>query len=244
MIQGQRVLAIIPARGGSKGIKDKNIRTLHGKPLIAYTIEAAKCSQYVDTVLVTTDSVEIADVAREYGAYVPFLRPAELASDTAKTIDAVMHAVTWVKEHMDHQGQRDSEGVLRDYNILVLLQPTSPLRTAEDIDGALEWYEKKGAIPLASVSQVEQHPILMRSIEENGTVRKLLSCQSTIRRQDMSAYYYVNGSIYINQIQDLTYETSFNDNPLAYIIPPEHSIDIDNEKDLILAEYYLQLGKD
>ena len=230
MIQGKRILALIPARGVSKGIKNKNIRTLNGKPLIAYTIEAAGGSRYVDTVLVTTDSEEIADVAREYGAYVPFLRPAGLASDTARTIDAVLHAVRWLR-------QENNAGM--EYDILILLQPTSPLRTAEDLDAALELFEEKGEKALVSVSPVEDHPILIRTINGDGTVRNLLAGSSTVRRQDMPDYYRVNGSIYINRIEDLSEDTSFNDNTLAYVMQPDHSIDIDEEKDLILVEWLM-----
>lgn len=235
MIQGKRVLALIPARGGSKGIKNKNIRTLNGKPLIAYTIEAAGSSRYVDTVLVTTDSEEIAGVAKEYGAYVPFLRPAELASDTAKTIDAVLHAVEWLRQGGDGGTEQQEQ-----YDILVLLQPTSPLRTTQDIDKALELFARKDETSLASVSPVEDHPVLIRTIDSDGTVRNLLAGSSTVRRQDMPDYYRVNGSIYINRIEELSEDTSFNDNPLAYVMRSDHSIDIDEEKDLILAEWIMK----
>lgn len=241
MIHGKRVLAVIPARGGSKGIKNKNIALLCGKPLIAYSIEAARMSRYVDEVLVTTDSMEIAECAKKHGAYVPFLRPSELASDTARTIDAVFHVVNWIKDHaVKDTDSQDPFVESKDYDILVLLQPTSPLRTVDQIDGALEWFEEHEEQALASVSPVEQHPILMRTIKEDGTVQKLLQGSSTIRRQEMPSYYYVNGSIYINRMEEITAETSFNDNPLAYVMPRENSVDIDEAKDLYLAEYLLR----
>ena len=148
MIQGKRVLALIPARGGSKGIKDKNIRPVAGKPLIAYTIEAGKDCEYVDDVVITTDSQRIKAVAEEYGAWVPFLRPDELASDTATTLDAVLHAVNTLRD------------MGKEYDILVILQPTSPLRDAADLAGALEKYMASGEHSLASVSPVADHPIL------------------------------------------------------------------------------------
>lgn len=230
MIKGKKVLALIPARGGSKGIKGKNIIDLCGKPLIAHSIDAAKESTYVDCIMVTTDSEEIQRVSLEYGAYVPFLRPAELASDTAKTIDAVLHAVDWLK------GQGEI------FDILLLLQPTQPLRRAEDIDAALEVFESKGEQGLVSVRSVEEHPILMRTIEE-GRLNNVLSIGSTVRRQDMPEYVLVDGSIYINRIDGLNGETSFNDNPIPFRMRKENSVDIDESLDLELAKWYLQKRK-
>ncbi|NLL79385.1 MAG: acylneuraminate cytidylyltransferase family protein [Clostridiales bacterium] len=220
MIADKRVLALIPARGGSKGIKGKNIIDVCGKPLLAYSIEAAAESQYMDAVVVSTDSVEIADTAEKWGAEVPFLRPAEYASDTAKSIDAVLHAVRELKR----QG--------REYDILVLLQPTQPLRTAQDIDRALECFLKHQMEGLVSVCEVEEHPILMRTIGEDGRLDRVLSCGSTVRRQDMPAFYKVNGCIYINAVKELSEATSFNDNPVPYVMEKERSIDIDSYEDL------------
>ena len=220
MINNLKVLALIPARGGSKGIKDKNIVDVCGKPLIAYSIDAAKRSKYVDDIVVTTDSEKIKEVAEKYGADVPFLRPNELATDNSKTIDAVIHAVNTLKE----SGQ--------NYDILILLQPTCPLRTTEDIDNSLELFVSKGCVALVSVNKVKEHPILMRKINEDGMMDNLLNIPSTIRRQDMPPIYKVNGSIYINLIKELSNNTSLNDNPLAYITDNEHSIDIDNLDDV------------
>jgi CMP-N-acetylneuraminic acid synthetase len=185
MFHGKKILALIPARGGSKGIKDKNITDLGGKPLIAYSVECGLHSKYVDSVVVTTDSAKIAEVAKQCGARVPFLRPAELASDTAKTLDAVLHAV------------KTLEGMGESYDLLLLLQPTQPLRTSEDVDGAIEAYFALGGEDLVSVCEVSDHPILIRTIEQ-GRLQNLLSCSSTCRRQDMPAYYRINGCIYIN----------------------------------------------
>lgn len=220
MINNLKVLALIPARGGSKGIKDKNIYDINGKPLIAYSINAAKNSKYVDDVIITTDSEKIKEVAESFGADVPFLRPAELASDNSKTIDAVVHAINTLKE------------LGRDYDILLLLQPTCPLRTTEDIDNSLELFVSKGCVALVSVNKVKEHPILMRKINEDGIMDNLLNLPSTIRRQDMPPIYKVNGSIYINLIKELSNNTSLNDNPLAYITDNEHSVDIDDLDDI------------
>jgi CMP-N-acetylneuraminic acid synthetase len=231
MINGRKVLALIPARGGSKGIKNKNIVDLEGKPLIAYTIEAALNAGYVDDVVVSTDSEQIAQVAREYGASVPFLRPAELAKDTSKTIDAVMHAI----EEMKKRGQ--------EYDILLLLQCTSPLRTAEDIKGALEKFERNNEISLVSVSKVQDHPILIRKIIDDVSMEHLLPVNSTVRRQDMPEYYRVNGSINVNRVDELTLDTSLNDNLQPYIIEEEHAVDIDTLLDLELVKAYLNQRK-
>lgn len=232
MIKNSRVLALIPARGGSKGIKDKNIISVCGKPLISYSICAARKSKYVDDVVVTTDSNTIAKVSREYGAEVPFLRPEYLATDNAKTIDASIHAINWLGEHG------------RNYDILVLLQPTQPLRLTKDIDGALEKYMQENEQALVSVRRVEEHPILIRTIDEDGKLKKLLQMNSTVRRQDMPVYYIVDGSIYINSVKELNEKTSFNDNGIPYIMPMERSIDIDVIEDVKRVEMILSERND
>lgn len=230
MFGKQKILALIPARGGSKGIKDKNIILLAGKSLIAYSIEAAKNSKYIDSIVVTTDSKKIAEVAKQCGARVPFLRPAELGADTSKTIDAVLHAIKTLKS-MDE-----------NYNTLVLLQPTQPLRTTYDIDKAIELYYENGENGLVAISPVDDSPLLIRSIDADGKLVNLLSQNSTCRRQDMPNYYKVNGCIYINKIDELDKNTSFNDNKVPFIMTKEHSVDIDEISDLWMAEYYLQLN--
>lgn len=229
MIHGLRVLALVPARGGSKGIKNKNLVDLCGKPLIAYTIEAAKKSRYIDDVVITTDSDIIAEVGRGYGARVPFIRPAELAQDDSTTLAAVLHALNELRK----------QGAI--FEVVILLQPTSPLRTTGDIDAAMEAFAEQGFSPLASVNAVSDHPLLIRRIE-NGRLVKLLPQNSTCRRQDMPKYYRVNGSIYINLVQDVTNSTSFNDNSIPFIMEAIHSVDIDDRIDLELASLYLQQG--
>ncbi len=226
MINGKRILALIPARGGSKGIKNKNIIDLCGKPLISYTIEAAKKSRYIDSVIVSTDSEKIAEVAVSSGASVPFLRPAAFALDTSTTIEAVCHAIRSLVEW----GER--------YDVLVLLQPTSPLRTQEDIDGALEKFEREG-LPVASVSKAKESPILLRQLTGESQMVSLLGLPSTVRRQDMPPVYRVNGSIYINEISSLNKDTSLNDNSCPYVMEESHSVDIDDYLDIEIAKYYL-----
>ncbi len=227
MYQGKKLLALIPARGGSKGIKRKNIRDLNGKPLIAYSILAARESRYIDEVFVSTEDEEIAAVAREYGASVPMMRPAELAQDKSTTISVVCHAV------------RNFISV-DEWDALVLLQPTQPLRTAEDIDGAIECFYGHDRQGLVSVSPVTDHPILMRRFEDGDRLVRLLEQGSTVRRQDMPEYYRVNGAVYINAVEEIDEATSFNDNEIGYRMEQSHSVDIDEEADLAVAEFYLK----
>lgn len=229
MYNGKRILALIPARGGSKGIKNKNIIDLNGHPLVSYSIKASQGSKYIDDIVVSTDSEKIAKISREYGANVPFMRPAELATDQARTVDAVSHAI----KSLDAAGNH--------FDIMVLLQCTQPLTTATDIDQAIETFFEKGMRGLVSVSPVEEHPLLMRRMDKEGTLESLLGENSTCRRQDMKIYYKVNGCIYINQISELSSDTSFNDNPVGFVMDVSHSIDIHEMKDLYLAEYYLRL---
>lgn len=227
MYKEKRILALIPARGGSKGIKNKNIIEIEGKPLIAYTIESALQSVYIDAVIVSTDSDKIADISRQYGARVPFMRPETFAQDTSKTIDAVYYTL----KKLEEQGDK--------YDAIVLLQATQPLRIVEDIDGAIEHFYNCGKKSLLSVSETEINPILMRTIDANGIMKKILDVSSTCRRQDMPKYYRVNGCIYINDVQDINLDTSFNDNEVPYIIPQERAVDIDEMSDVVMVEYYL-----
>lgn len=231
MINNMRILAIVPARGGSKGIKDKNIKEIEGRPLIEYTIEAAKGCEYIDEIVVSTDSEKIAKVAKKAGAKVPFLRPDELASDTARTIDVVLFTI----EQLKLIGQ--------EYDIVVLLQPTSPLRDEDDICGAIEKYVSCNMKSLVSVSEVSESPILMRQIVDETHMEKLLNINSTIRRQDMAKYYMVNGSIYINKIEELNSDTSLNDNVIPYVMDRSHSVDIDDYVDIEVMKYYVNNRK-
>ena len=228
MFSGKKILALIPARGGSKGIPGKNIIALMGKPLIAWTIEAALKSAFIDRVIVSTDSTQIAEVSRKFGADVPFMRPAELAQDKSKTIDAIIHAI----EKLNASGNI--------YDVLILLQPTSPLRTSEDIDGALKTFFANNNKSLVSISPVEDNPLLIRTLNPDKiTMNRLLDTSSTCRRQDMPEYYRVNGSIYINLIREININTSFNDNIIPFVMSKDHSVDIDEPADLAKAEYYI-----
>lgn len=223
-----KFLAIIPARSGSKGIKNKNIVDVNGKPLIYYSINEALKSNYISDVIVSTDSEEIAKIAKNLGAKVPFMRPGFLATDTSKTIDAIIYSIEKLKE------------IGQEYDYVVLLQPTQPLRRSWHIDEAIELIINKKATSLVSVSKVKEHPILIRNIDDNGCVKNLLNEGSTKRRQDFEDFYKVNGAIYINKIdKNLTINTSLNDNKLAYIMDEKYDLDIDEPNDLYLAKIML-----
>ncbi|WP_122641314.1 acylneuraminate cytidylyltransferase family protein [Romboutsia sp. Marseille-P6047] len=229
MKYNKKFLAIIPARAGSKGIKDKNIISINGKPLIAYSIEAALKSKYIDKVVVTTDGQKIASVSKKYGAEVPFIRPSYLASDKSKTIDTVMHCIDEVKK------------LGEEYDYMVLLQPTQPMREAFHIDEAIELILEKDEEALVSISKVKEHPVLMRTIDEDGYCKNLLNVSSTVRRQDFPEFYKVNGAIYINKInENLNLETSLNDNKLTYIMDENYDVDIDEMLDVHIAEILLK----
>lgn len=232
MYKGKSFLAIIPARGGSKGIPKKNITIINGKPLIQYTIDEAKNSKYLDRLIVSTDDKEIAEVAEKCGAEVPFLRPEELATDNAKTIDALIHTVT------------ELEKIGSKYDYVVLLQPTQPLRKSWHIDEAIQKIVETNEESLVSISEVKEHPILMRTIDEYGKVKNLMKISSTVRRQDFPSFYKVNGAIYINKInENFTENTSLNDNKLAYLMDREYDLDIDEPIDLELFKLILKLNK-
>ncbi|MGN1205618.1 MAG: cytidylyltransferase domain-containing protein [Eubacterium sp.] len=232
MIDKKKVLAIIPARGGSKGIPRKNVKAISGKPMIQYTIEAAKECKYIDKVIVSTEDEEIAHISMRAGAIVPFSRPEELATDEAKIIDVVLHAVEFYERKAEH------------FDIIVLLQPTSPLRNAEDVTRALEYYIRKEQKSMLSVSEVSESPILMRTFGEENKMEKIVSENNDVRGQDTKKYYRVNGAIYINKVSELTHETSFTDNEMGYVLTREHGIDINEPQDLVVAEYYLSQACD
>lgn len=231
MISGKKILAIIPARGGSKGIPGKNIINIAGKPLIQYTIEAATKSMYIDEIHISTDDIKIASVVEALGIKVNRLRPSRLAQDDSKTIEVVIDVLNYYRSLKNH------------YDYMILLQPTQPLRQAYHIDEAIEEFHESGEDSLVSVSLVEEHPILMRKINENGLLKPLLQQNSTVRRQDFPKYYIVNGAIYINKIETINLNTSLNDNLIPYIMDRKYHIDIDTFKDLKQFELLLEEGE-
>ncbi len=226
MIEKKKVLAIIPARGGSKRIPKKNSKPLCGKPMITYTIEAANECEYIDKVIVSTDDEEIAEIAMRAKAIVPFNRPEELATDDAKLIDVVMHAV----EFYERKAER--------YDIIMVLQPTSPLRTSEDIKKALEYFIRKGEKSLVSVTEVAEHPSTMRQFSEKNEMVKVLVDEAG-QGQEAKRYFRINGAIYINSMLELNENTCLDDNVMGYVLAKDHGVDIDYPEDVVVAEYYL-----
>ncbi len=223
------VLAIVPARGGSRGIVDKNLAEVAGVPLIAHTIGAAQRAASVSRLIVSTDSPAIAAVARAHGVQVPFVRPAELADDRTPTIPVLIHALDWLAE---------AEGYTPD--LLVLLQPTSPLRTADDIDAAVALIARE-ADAVVSVCPARTHPALTRRVSDDGRLQPYLEAVAPPdRRQDAPRAYEINGAIYVIRPDVLrARQTWYTDHTLAYVMPVERSLDIDEPFDLELLRALL-----
>lgn len=229
MINGKRVLGIIPARGGSKGLPRKNILPLAGKPLINWSIDAAKSSVYIDRCIVSTDDKEIAEVAERHDCAVPFLRPKHLAQDDTPTIDVILHAIhAFIDEKID-------------FSYLVLLEPTSPLRDSHDIDDALRTLEhnREKADSIVGVSKVEAtHPAFDICINSDGLIEPYVGRNfQTLRRQEIEDLYFFEGTLYISDIDIIQKEKSFyHHRTLPYIVPKWKSIEIDDIIDFICAE--------
>ncbi|MDP1393416.1 cytidylyltransferase domain-containing protein [Lysinibacillus capsici] len=220
-----RCLAVIPARGGSKGVPGKNIRLLAGKPLIAWTIEAAKRSKYITTTIVSTDDEEISTVAIEYGAEVPFIRPAHLAEDDTPGVAPILHALEQCP----------------DYDYVVVLQPTSPLRTAEDIDGTIEKMFKNDGDFCVSVAEASQSPYWMYTLNKDDVMQPLIDSPLVVRRQELPKAYILNGAVYVAKVEELKKTESFiTSETVAYEMPEERSFDIDLEKDFLVCENIMQ----
>ncbi|MCM3389084.1 acylneuraminate cytidylyltransferase family protein [Ureibacillus chungkukjangi] len=229
MYLNKKILAIIPARGGSKEIKNKNIIKVAGKPLIQYTIDEAKKSKYIDKILLSTDSIKIAQIGEELGLIIDHLRPKELALDTSPTIDAVKYSLNIFKDE--------------NFDYVILLQPTQPLRTVRHIDESIEKIIPGNIESIISVSEINEHPIFMRTINKFGELDSLLNINSTIRRQDLPNYYKVNGAIYINKVTDILNDyVSFNDNKYPYIMDKQYDLDIDTVDDLNRFELLMLEG--
>lgn len=225
MIDGKRVLAIIPARGGSKGLPRKNVLPLAGKPLIAWTIEAARGSRYIDRCIVSTDDHEIKEVAQQWGGEVPFLRPAELAQDDTPMRDVIVHALD----------------LCPGYDYVVLLQPTSPLRISADIDGCLETLVRSTSTTAVSVTEVDKPPFWMFRMDCAGRLVPLMENAAPIlRRQDAPTVYVLNGAVYVGTPAAYRAEGPFvRADTLGYPMPRERSVDVDTEFDLKLCEWLL-----
>ncbi len=225
-----KILAVIPARGGSKGLPRKNILEIAGKPLIEWTIEAARKSTMIDRFILSSDDSEIIDVAKRCGCEVPFVRPKELAEDDTPGISPVLHALEMLHENYDY---------------VVLLQPTSPLRTAADVDACIELCMKSGAPCCVSVVLSEQNPYWMYSLNSNHHLDPIMKNRSMyLRRQELPPVYSLNGAVYVADSKWLFKTKSFIDaETIGYVMPKERSMDIDSQIDFDICELYLQHRK-
>lgn len=223
-------LAIIPARGNSKGVAGKNLTLLASRPLIAHTIAAACQARRLGRIILSTDSEPIAEVARDCGAAVPFIRPAELARDDTPTIPVLVHAVQWLAEH---------EAYEPDY--VMCLQPTSPFRAAEDIDRAIDLAEQRKADSVVSVTEPDHPPHWMRRIDDEGRLHAFIDSQLAIaRRQEQPTAYALNGAIYLVRRQVLIeQQTLYTERTFAYVMPRQRSMDIEDTWDVHVADLIL-----
>lgn len=218
------LLALIPARGGSKGIPRKNIRSFYGKPLLQWSIEAARASRCVDQVVVSTEDPEIADIAVACGAEVPFLRPAHLATDEASGIDVVLHAL-------------DELPLVND---VLLLQPTSPLRLSSDIEEIFSVRQQASSESAVSLTTCDKHPAWMYRLSEDGCLDSILQMDGTYRRQELPKAYVLNGALYLATRDFLIREQAFiTSDTLGYVMPADRSVDIDSPMDWQWGEFLM-----
>ncbi len=221
------MIAIIPARGGSKGLPGKNIRLMNGKPLVAYAVEEALKAKHIERVIISTDDEEIAHIAVQYGAELPFMRPAEFASDKAMAVDNYIYTIGRLEKESGKQIES-----------FVVLQPTSPLRIAEDIDGAIELFEHKNADSVISYCQ-EAHPVVWHKfLDEEGRFVDIFD-PNIKNRQDNRISYYPNGAVYVFRTSLIRERKYYTNNSYAYIMPRTRSVDIDFIEDFEYAEFLL-----
>jgi CMP-N-acetylneuraminic acid synthetase len=225
MIDEKKILAVIPARGGSKGVPRKNIRELAGKPLIAWTIEAAKKSKYIDRLILTSEDPEIIEVAKFYGCEVPFVRAAELAQDDTPGIEVVLDAV-----------QR-----CPGFTHVLLLQPTSPFRTHKHIDDLIEEFNQKKINCLVSVTMPGKHPMWSFSMTEKNMLSPFFKDTIPSNRQALPTAYVLNGALYLSDINWLRVNRSFiSSETNGFLMSPESSMDIDTELDFEICTYLMK----
>lgn len=231
MYKGKRVLAIVPARGGSKGLPGKNIRPLAGKPLIGWTLESAKKSKYLDEIFVSTDSQKIADVAETFGVKVPELRPEELASDTATSASVVLYTIDYFRK----QG--------KDFDYILLLEPTSPMRKEDDIDDAIalacEHPDKAGVVSLGEVHM--EHPSIVKKITDKSIVEPYVEAQKVTRRQQLDKAYFPYGVVYLVKTDYFEKNQLFyGKDSLPYLIERWQCYEIDDIYDFTAIEAILK----
>jgi CMP-N-acetylneuraminic acid synthetase len=231
MYKNKKILAVITARGGSKGIPRKNIKELAGKPLIEYTVNVAKKSKVITDLILSTDDQEIADICKNLGVDVPFLRPSKLANDKATHLEVMRHALQFMEEKYK---------VKFDYTII--LQPTSPFRLVEDIDNTIKKMIDLGSDSAVSITEIEEnHPIKIKKFENDRVSSFCFEEKEGTRRQDLPIAYKRSGAVYAMKRDLIINENKlYGDFVAGYVIPNERSIDIDNPRDWILAKYMLK----
>jgi N-acylneuraminate cytidylyltransferase len=221
LYDGKKILGVIPARGGSKGIPRKNLVKIGGKPLIAYTIEAGQSSAYIDRLILSSEDPEIIETAKRLNCEVPFVRPPHLSDDRTSNLATVLHAIDAVP----------------GYDFVVLLQPTSPLRAGADIDACIQLCIDKDAPSCVSMTESTKSPQWMYYLESSGKLRPVIDRVVTGQRQDLEKAYVLNGAVYVAGTDWLRKSASFvGEGTEAYVMPAERSIDIDSEFDLVLME--------
>lgn len=224
-------IAIIPARSGSKGLKDKNIKTLNGKPLMAYTIECALESNMFDKVFVSTDTQKYADIAFQYGADASFLRSEKNSTDSANSWDVIKEVI---------EKFRDMGKI---YDEIMLLQVTSPLRRPQDIINALDLFYAQNANAVISLTECDHSPIWCNTLPPDRSMDHFEKEEyKNLPRQELPTYYRYNGAIYLIKVEELEKENMFSEGCYAYLMPPERSIDIDSELDFLIAETLIKAG--
>lgn len=226
MIHGRKCLAVIVARGGSKGLPGKNVADLGGKPVVAWSVSAAKDSKYLDRIILSSDDDKIIEAAKAAGCEAPFRRPVALASDEAPVSKTLIHALDALDEAFDY---------------LVLLQATSPLRTGEDIDGVLEACDH-GASAVVSVTAAAKPPEWLCALDKSNHLSPIIPGQGLrTRRQDLTTAYMPNGAVYAARTDWFRQHMSFySDETVGFVMPTERSVDIDGVQDLMIARWLVQ----
>ena len=226
MINKQKVLALIPARGGSKGLPRKNILSFSGKPLIAHSIAQANKSKYIDKLILSSEDEEIINISKNYEIDIPFVRPKSLSEDAVSGLDVVLHSV---------------ENIV-GYDLVVLLQPTSPLRTTEDIDKCIEKLISKNVNACVSVVETSKSPYWMFELNEHENFIPVIKNVPLVSiRQNLPSTYAINGAVYVAKIDWFIKKKEFiTDETIAYVMPKERSVDIDTKEDFLYAQYLKQ----
>ena len=219
MYQGKKILAVIPIRGNSKSIKDLNIYPIYKIPLFLLSAEEAKKSKYIDTICISTDSMKYALIAEQNGFIIPFIRPSFLSTDDAKIIDVIVDA-------RDYYRRKNKE-----YDCIITLLATAPLKTVDDIDNAIEMYFKNAEKSLVSITDCFEVPQLIRTIEDNK-LKAIVNMSSTYNKNYLPKYYKVNEAIYINAFSEINSKVSLNDNEIGFYMPLDRSVSIKSQKDI------------